>query len=55
MPANFSSIVWEFMNLRVPKYCLGLIKNQYHNGHQDLIPSGRFPDDAVQYADEGIE
>src|SRR5215216_3547706 len=25
------------------------------NGHPDMIPKGRFPNDAVQHADEGIE
>lgn len=55
MPANFSSIVGEFMNLRVPEHCLGLVKNQYHNGHPDLIPAGRFPEDAIQYSSEGVE
>lgn len=55
MPANFSSIVGEFMNLRIPEHCPGLVKNQYHNGHPDLIPAGRFPDDAVQYSSEGVE
>jgi hypothetical protein len=55
MPANFSSIVGEFMNLTLPKYCTTLVKNQYHNGHPDLIPAGVFPDDAVQHASEGIE
>ncbi len=55
MPANFSSIVGEFMVLRIPEHCPTLVKNRYHNGHPDLIPRGRFPGDAVQYAHEGIE
>lgn len=55
MPANFSSMVSEFMNTNIPKYCPGLVKNLYHNGHPDLLPAGIFPEDAVQYADEGIE
>ncbi len=55
MPANFSSIVGEFMNISIPKYCYNLVKNQYHNGHPDLIPKGKFPEDAIQYSDEGIE
>lgn len=55
MPANFSSMVGEFMNSGIPKHCPTLVKNRYHNGHPDLIPAGRFPDDAVQHADEGIE
>ncbi|MFQ3583052.1 MAG: hypothetical protein SNJ62_05155 [Chloracidobacterium sp.] len=55
MPANFSSIVGEFINVRIPEYCPYLVKNRYNRGHPDLIPRGRFPDDAVQYAQEGIE
>lgn len=55
MPANFSSIVGEFMNMSIPKYCSELVKNQYHNGHPDLIPNGLFPDNSIQYSKEGIE
>lgn len=55
MPANFSSIVSEYMNVTIPKYCSALAKNLYHNGHPDLIPAGRFPGNAVQYAHEGVE
>jgi hypothetical protein len=55
MPASFSSIVGEFMNLTIPQHCGGLVKNKYHNGHPDLIPKGLFPGDAVQYAHEGLE
>ena len=55
MPANFSSIVGEFMNTTIPKHCPTLAKNQYHNGHPDLLPAGMFPGDAAQHASEGIE
>ena len=55
MPANFSSIVGEFMSASIPKYCDQLAKNQHHNGHPDLIPAGMFPRNAVQHADQGIE
>lgn len=55
MPANFSSIVGEFMSSSIPKYCSTVVKNKYHNGHPDIIPAGHFPKDAVQHADEGIE
>jgi hypothetical protein len=55
MPANFSSIVGEFMSSSIPKHCHTLAKNQYHNGHPDMIPKGQFPNDAAQHADEGIE
>lgn len=55
MPANFSSVVSEFMSVAIPKFCPTLVKNAYHNGHPDLIPAGRFPGNAVQYSHEGIE
>jgi hypothetical protein len=55
MPANFSSMVGEYMNITIPKYCPTLAKNQYHNGHPDLIPIGVFANNAVQHSTEGIE
>lgn len=55
MPANFSSIVGEFMNTTIPKYCPTLVKNRYHNGHPDLIPVGMFANNAVQHSTEGVE
>jgi hypothetical protein len=55
MPANFSSMVGEFMISNIPKYCAGLVKNQYHNGHPDLIPPGVFTNNAVQNSQMGIE
>ncbi len=55
MPANFSSMVGEFMNMSIPKYCHTIVKNKYHNGHPDLIPAGRFPNDQIQYSDVGLE
>ena len=55
MPANFSSIVGEFMTSTIPKHCRTLVKNQYHNGHPDMIPAGRYPSDAIQHGTEGIE
>lgn len=55
MPANFSSMVGEFMGAGIPKYCKSVVKNQYHNGHPDMIPATRYPRDSVQHSDEGIE
>lgn len=55
MPANFSSIVGEFISATIPKYCKILVKNRYHNGHRDLIPAGAFVGDAVQHSEVGIE
>lgn len=55
MPANFSSLVGEFMHTAITKYCTTLAKNRYHNGHPDLIPVGYYPDNRVQHGQEGIE
>lgn len=55
MPANFSSVVGEFMSSNIPKYCKSLVKNRYHNGHPDLLPKGKFPEEAAQHVSDGIE
>jgi hypothetical protein len=55
MPANFSSIVGEYIGTSLAKYCPSIAKNQYHNGHPDLIPANMFSNNAVQYSVEGIE
>ncbi len=56
MPANFSSMVGEFMTVGIPKYCKTVVKNQYHNGHPDLLPAGKYEGNAAQHAGkDGIE
>lgn len=55
MPASFSGLVGEFMNVRIPLFCRSVVKNRFHNGHPDLIPVGQFPNDAVQHSTVGLE
>ena len=55
MPASFSSLVGEFMNVRIPLFCQSVVKNRFHNGHPDLVPLGHYPNDAVQHSTVGIE
>lgn len=55
MPANFSSIVGEYMTSSIPKFCKSIVKNNYHNGHPDMIPAGQFPKDECQHGVDGIE
>lgn len=55
MAANFSSLVGEFMNVTIPKYCPTVAKNNYHNGHPDLLPKGVYANDSKQHAKKGIE
>jgi len=54
MPANFSSIVGEFVGAAIAKFCPTLARNRYHNGHPDLVPSGAYPDNKIKLG-EGIE
>lgn len=56
MPANFSSMVGEFIASSIPKYCKSIVKNKYHNGHPDLLPAGKYNGDTAQHAGaDGIE
>jgi hypothetical protein len=56
MQANFSSIVGELIASRIPKHCPTIVKNKYHNGHPDLLPAGKYPNNAAQHAGkDGIE
>jgi hypothetical protein len=55
MPANFSSIVGEFMGSAIPKHCKTVVRNKYHNGHPDILPTAHCPEDAIQHGPEGIE
>src|SRR5260370_30436529 len=55
MPANFSSMVGEFVGAAIPKFHPAIVRNRYHNGHPDLIPAGLYPNDNIKIASEGIE
>lgn len=55
MPANFSSMVGEFVGAALPKYCKTVCRNLYHNGHPDILPKGQFEGDCIQHGSEGIE
>lgn len=55
MPANFSSVVGEFVCAAIPKHCKTIAKNTYHNGHPDMLPVGVHPKNAMQHHHEGIE
>jgi hypothetical protein len=55
IPANFSSMVGEFVGAAIPKYCKTVCRKLYHNGHPDILPKGRFEADCIQHGTEGIE
>ena len=55
MAATFSGMLSEFIVRQLSKHSTTLTRNLYHNGHPDLIPVGRYLNDAVQYGHEGVE
>lgn len=54
-PAIFSGIVSDALAASVARHSRVLTVNRFHNGHPDLIPRGRYANDAVQAGDEGVE
>lgn len=54
-PAIFSGIMSDVLSASLAKHSRTLISNQFHNGHPDLIPEGRYPLDRVQSGDQGVE
>src|SRR5271168_1746071 len=55
MQANFSSMVGEIISASIPKHCKTVVKNRFHNGHPDILPAGKYKNDAAQHAGKGIE
>jgi hypothetical protein len=44
------------MSATIPKYCRTVAKNNYHNGHPDILPAGIYPGNAVRdRGTQGIE
>lgn len=54
-PAAVSNVISDLTVAALAKHSNGLVVNRFHNGHPDLIPRGRFVDDAVEAGDEGVE
>ena len=54
-PATFSSMISGYLVTKIGQYSETIIKNNYHNGHPDLIPIAWYPEDRIQYGPHGIE
>lgn len=52
---SFSGIVSELCVRGISRHSHVLIRNRKIGGHPDLIPRGRYPNDAVLKASEGVE
>ncbi|MGA8557588.1 MAG: hypothetical protein WB630_24505 [Candidatus Acidiferrales bacterium] len=56
MAANFNIMVGDFMARTIPKYCMAVVRNKYRNGHPDILPAGKYPNDSAKHAEsDGIE
>ena len=53
--AIYSGMLSDLVAAALAKHSLGLTKNAYKNGHPDLVPVGRYADDKVLSAEDGVE
>ena len=54
-PAAMSGIISDMLTGCLARHSRTLVENQFHNGHPDLIVRGRYPNDAVQSGQHGVE
>ncbi len=54
-PAIFSGILSDAVSASLAKHSRVLTLNQYHNGHPDLVPGGRYAHDSIPAGDDGVE
>lgn len=53
--ANLSGTISDMVTDAIAKGARGLVPNQHHNGHPDLLQRGKYVNDAVESGSEGIE
>ncbi len=53
--AIYSGMLSDLIAEAVATHAPGLVTNNFPNGHPDLLPKGRYVDDAAQSAEEGVE
>ena len=54
-PAAMSGLISDLLTASLAQHSRVLVENRYHNGHPDLIVGGRYPGDAVQSGEHGVE
>ena len=53
--AIFSGILSDAISASVARHSRALTTNQFHNGHPDLIPEGRYAHNAIASGEDGVE
>lgn len=54
-PAIMSGLLSDMLTASLAKHARTLTENRHHNGHPDLIVNGRYPNNAVQAGEDGVE
>lgn len=54
-PANMSGLLSDMLTASIAKHSRSLIQNSYHNGHPDLLLSGKYANNCAKAGEEGIE
>lgn len=54
-PAAMSGLISDMLTSSLARHSRVLVENQFFNGHPDLIPQGKYPNNAVQSGAEGVE
>lgn len=53
--ANLSGTISDMLTDSLAKHSRSLTRNNYHNGHPDLVVAGAYVDDSVKAGEKGIE
>lgn len=53
--ANLSGMISDMVTDSIAKGARGLVPNQHHNGHPDLLQRGWYANDAAESGSEGVE
>jgi hypothetical protein len=54
-PAIMSGVLSDMLTASLAKHSRTLVKNNFFNGHPDLVVQGRYPNDSIQAGSDGVE
>lgn len=54
-PAIMSGVISDMLTVSLARHSRALTENKYFNGHPDLIPRGKYSQNAVKAGDDGVE
>ncbi len=54
-PANMSGLLSDMLTSSIAKHSRTLVQNAYHNGHPDLLITGKYANNSAKAGEEGVE